>query len=55
MTEVTYEEVEHYLGGQGNLSIEEMIGLITDFANDDIDPEVLKENIIEFNLDNPKE
>ena len=45
---VTFNEVKMWLGGDGNLSTDEMIGLILDVANGDYSPEILHQNILEF-------
>ncbi len=48
MTELKYEDVKAWLGGDGNLSIEEMIEIILDVANGDYNPEILNQNISEY-------
>jgi len=45
---VTFNEVKIWLGGDGNLSTDEMIGLILDIANGDYHPLILHNNIVEF-------
>ena len=45
---VTFKDVKNWLGGDGNLSTDEMIGLILDVANGDYSPEILHRNIKEF-------